>query len=296
MTHRQAVLTMMAVTLMWSIAGVVTRQLEAARSFEITFWRSGFNAAALVLLLSWWRGPAALWHSLRHGGALLWVSGLCWCVMYTAFMVALTLTTVANVLITMALAPLFTALIARWLLGHRLAARTWCAIFVAGGGIAWMYGQQVGAGDARQMLGTAVALSVPVAAAVNWTLLQQRRDDAAANTGDMLPAVLIGALLSAALTLPLSWPFAASAHDVGLLALLGVVQLAIPCLLAVTAARVLSAPEAALLALLEVIFGVAWAWLGAGEAPGVAVLGGGALVLGALAANEAVALRQARAG
>jgi drug/metabolite transporter (DMT)-like permease len=79
--------------------------------------------------------------------------------------------------------------------------------------------------------------------------------------------VLIGAVLSALFTLPLAWPLAASPHDLGLLALLGVVQLAIPCLMAVSAARVLSAPEISLLGLLEVIFGVLWAWLGASEAP-----------------------------
>lgn len=289
MNHRQAVATMVVATLMWSIAGVVTRHLEAARAFEVTFWRSAFNALALVLLLSWQRGAPALWASLRGGGRLLWLSGLCWCVMYTAFMVALTLTTVANVLITMATAPLFTALIARVALGHRLALRTWVAIVVAGAGIAWMYGAQFSTAEARHLLGTAVALAVPVAAAVNWTLLQHVRGEAGQ---DMLPAVLIGAVLSALLTLPLALPFAASAHDVGLLALLGVVQLAIPCLMAVAAARVLSAPEASLLALLEVLFGVAWAWLGAGEAPGLPVLGGGALVLGALVANEALSLRR----
>lgn len=287
---------MLAVTLMWSIAGVVTRHLEAARSFEVTFWRSAFNALALVLLLSWQRGPRALWASLRGGGRSLWLSGLCWCVMYTAFMVALTLTTVANVLITMATAPLFTALGARFVLGHRLALRTWGAIVVAGLGIAWMYGQQVSASEARHLVGTAVALAVPVAAAVNWTLLQHVQGAPRGSGTDMLPAVLIGALLSALITWPLALPFAASAHDLGLLALLGVVQLAIPCLLAVAAARVLSAPEASLLALLEVVFGVAWAWLGAGEAPSAAVLGGGLLVLGALGANEALALRQRRLG
>ena len=84
------------------------------------------------------------------------------------------------------------------------------------------------------------------------------------------------------------------AHDIGLLGLLGVAQLAIPCLIAVAAARVLSAPEAALLSLLEIVFGVAWTWLGAGEAPGRHVLVGGALVIGALVANEALALRQRR--
>jgi drug/metabolite transporter (DMT)-like permease len=294
-THRQAVLVMIAVTLMWSIAGVVSRQLEHARSFEVTFWRSLFNALALVGMLAWLRGPAPLWRSLREGGRALWLSGLCWSVMFTAFMVAITLTTVANVLVTMAIAPLLTALVARLALGHRLAVRTWAAIVVAGLGIGWMYAGEVSGSDPRHLLGTAVALGVPVAAAVNWTLMQHiSRAARSSAVPDMLPAVLIGAVLSCVVTLPLSLPFAASASDLGWLAVLGVVQLAIPCLLAVSASRVLSAPEVSLLALLEVVFGVAWAWLGAGESPSVPVLGGGALVLAALAANEAVALRERR--
>ena len=285
---------MVVATLLWSIAGVVARQLEAARSFEVTFWRSAFNALALLVLLSALRGPAALWRSLRDGGRVLWLSGVAWAVMYTAFMLALTLTTVANVLVTMALAPLFTALLARLALKHRLATRTWGAILVAGLGIAWMYGSELSGGDPRHLLGTLVALAVPLAAAVNWTLLQHTASRGAGKSGhgDMLTAVLVGATLSALVTLPLALPFQASGHDLAWLGLLGVAQLAIPCLLAVTAARTLKAPEASLLSLLEVLFGVAWAWLGAGEAPSVAVLGGGALVLGALAANEALAMRR----
>jgi drug/metabolite transporter (DMT)-like permease len=103
----------------------------------------------------------------------------------------------------------------------------------------------------------------------------------------MLPAVLVGAVVSALLTLPLAWPMQASAHDLGLLALLGSVQLALPCLLVVRLSRVLPAPEIALLALLEVLFGVAWAWLWAGEQPSPRMLAGGLLVLAALVANEA---------
>ena len=289
MTHSRAVMTMIVVTLMWSIAGVVTRHLEAARSFEVTFWRSAFTVLALLILLPAIRGRATLTRSLREGGTTLWLSGICWCVMFTAFMVAITLTSVANVLITMASAPLMTALISRVFLGHRLAARTWAAIVVAGIGIAWMYAREFSAADPQHLIGTLIALAVPIAAAVNWVVIQHTRSNADV---DLLPAVLIGAALSALLTLPFSLPFAASAHDLGLLALLGVVQLAIPCLMSVAAARHLSAPEASLLALLEVIFGVAWAWLGAGETPALHVLGGGAMVLIALAANEAIALRQ----
>ena len=289
MTHSRAVMTMIVVTLMWSIAGVVTRHLEAARSFEVTFWRSAFTVLALLILLPAIRGRATLARALREGGRTLWLSGVCWCVMFTAFMVAITLTSVANVLITMASAPLMTALISRLFLGHRLAGRTWAAIVVAGIGIAWMYAREFSAADPRHLAGTLIALAVPIAAAVNWVVIQHTRSNADV---DLLPAVLVGAALSALVTLPFSLPFAASVHDLGLLALLGVVQLAIPCLMSVAAARFLSAPEASLLALLEVIFGVAWAWLGANEAPAPHVLGGGALVLVALAANEAIALRQ----
>lgn len=289
MTHSRAVLTMIVVTLMWSIAGVVTRHLEAARSFEVTFWRSAFTVLALAIMLPAIRGRETLVRSLRAGGKTLWLSGLCWCVMFTAFMVAITMTSVANVLITMASAPLLTALISRVFLGHRLVVRTWAAIVVAGIGIAWMYAREFSAADPQHLMGTLIALAVPIAAAVNWVTIQHTRRNADV---DLLPAVLIGAALSALATLPFALPFEASAHDLGLLALLGVVQLAIPCLMSVAAARHLSAPEASLLALLEVIFGVAWAWLGAGETPAVHVLGGGAMVLIALAANEAVALRQ----
>ena len=295
LTHPQALAAMVLATLMWSIAGVVSRQLEAARSFEVTFWRSAFNAVALLPLLAWLRGPRAVAARLRSGDAALWLSALCWCVMYTAFMVALTLTTVANVLITMALGPLFTALVARLALGHRLEPRTWGAIAAAGAGIAWMYGREVGASAGGHVPGIAVALAVPLAAAVNWTLLQHleaRARKAGHASGDMLPAVLLGATLSALITLPLAWPLAASGADIAWLALLGFVQLAIPCVLAVLAARTLAAPEVSLLALLEVLFGVLWAWLGAGEAPSAAVLGGGSLVLAALVLNEAAALRR----
>lgn len=294
MTHRRAVALMVLVTLLWSIAGVVTRHLDAARSFEVTFWRSLFNALGLAVALTAMRGPA-LWRGLLTAPRVVWISGLCWSVMFTAFMVAITLTTVANVLVTMAIGPLVTALFARVFLHHKLPARTWAAIAVGGLGIAWMFGREAGAG--MSLAGTLFALAVPLAAATNWTLLQHIGHgsgdlDSDGAPQDMLPAVLIGALISALVTLPLAWPLEASTRDLGLLAMLGVVQLTIPCLLVVRLTRELPAPEIALLGLLEVIFGVTWAWLGAGEAPSSTALSGGALVLGALIANEALALRE----
>jgi drug/metabolite transporter (DMT)-like permease len=168
--------------------------------------------------------------------------------------------------------------------------RTWIAIFVAGLGIAWMFGEQFALGDARHLAGTAIALLVPIAGAINWTVVQ--RCQAQGLKIDLIPAVLVGAVLSTLGTLPLALPLSASHQDIAWLALLGLTQLAIPCVLSVICASVLKAPEISLLALLEVIFGIAWAWLGAGENPGSAVLLGGALVIGALVANEWIGLKQ----
>ena len=176
--------------------------------------------------------------------------------------------------------------------------------YIGGAGIAWMFGEQaLGAGaQPGALLGALVALGVPIAGAGNWVLLQYLHERHAADPAiaepDMLPAVLLGAAMSAALTLPLALPLRATAHDIGLLALLGVVQLAIPCMLVIRVAKVLSAPEVSLLGLLEVIFGVLWAWWGAGEAPGPQALAGGALVVAALVANELAGLlsRRARLG
>lgn len=288
LTHSQAVALMVAVALMWSIAGVVTRHLESARSFEVTFWRSFFTLLSLLVILPVFQGRQ-VFSRIRHAGRYLWISGVCWSVMFTAFMLALTMTSVANVLVTLALGPLLTAVVARVFIGHRIPPRTWTAIAVAGVGIAWMYGQQLSLGGFEQFAGTLVALLVPIAAAVNWTVVQ--RSQAHGEKIDLVPAVLVGAAISSLMTLPLAFPFAATGRDLVLLALLGLVQLAIPCVLAVICARVLKAPEVSLLALLEIIFGILLAWVGAGEVPAASVLTGGLLVIGALVANELMGWR-----
>jgi drug/metabolite transporter (DMT)-like permease len=152
-----------------------------------------------------------------------------------------------------------------------------------------MYADQVGSGS---LLGTLVALCVPIAGATNWTVTQHSHEQG--HDVDLVPAVLVGAVISSLITLPLALPFQASAHDVTLLAFLGAGQLALPCVLSVWCAKALKAPELSLLQLLEVIFGILLAWVGANEVPSHAVLMGGALVIGALVVNEVVGWRSRR--
>jgi drug/metabolite transporter (DMT)-like permease len=286
LTHNRAVFLMVLVALMWSTAGVVTRHLESAHSFEVTFWRSFFTVVSLSLLLPLVSGRD-VFAKLRHASPAFWVSSVCWSVMFTAFMVALTLTSVGNVLVTMSMGPLLTAVMARIFIGHQIPGRTWVAVLVAGIGIVYMHASQMGS---ITLWGTLVALCVPVAGATNWTVTQHAHDKG--HDVDLMPAVWVGGVISCIVTLPLALPLQATAHDVALLGLLGVFQLAVPCLLSVRVAQVLKAPEVSLLQLLEVIFGILLAWWGAGEEPGRAVVLGGALVIGALLVNELIGWRQ----
>jgi drug/metabolite transporter (DMT)-like permease len=280
MLHARAVAWMVAATVLWSTAGLVTRWLERAQSFEVTFWRSLFAAVSMAGILAFTRRRDA-WAVVRGAGWPGILSGLMFCTMFTCFMVALTRTTVANALVVNSLYPVFAALLSALVLGTMLHAYTWVAIGVATGGMAYMFASGLGDG----LSGTLIAFVVPVAGAVNIVTLRKWGRNV-----DLVPAVLLGAVFSALVTLPFALPLQASAHDIAWLAALGMFQLALPCMLLVMASRYLPPAEVALLSLLEVVLGTLWAWLGAGETPGRATLVGGVIVLLAIAANEAIAL------
>jgi drug/metabolite transporter (DMT)-like permease len=272
---------MVIAPLLWSSAGVVTRHIERAAAFEQVFWRSLFAFAFVALALLFTKKHPI--NALRKAGLAGLFSGAMWAVMFTAFVLALSLTSTANTLVTMSVSPLLTVLFARMALSDPVPLRTWVAAAAAGAGIVWMFGSSMD--DSGHVAGMLVAFFVPVAAALNVVVLR-----ASAAKVDLIPAVMLGGALSCLVALPLALPFSASPKDLLLLASLGIFQLGLPCMLLVIASRALLAPELALLGLLEVVLGPLWAWLGAGETPAAATLAGGAIVLAALAGNEAAAL------
>jgi drug/metabolite transporter (DMT)-like permease len=284
-TRATGLALMVAAPVLWSSAGVVTRHIQSAAPFEQVFWRSLFAFAfVLSILVVQKKHP---WKAVRAAGLPGFASGLMWAVMFTAFLFALSMTTTANALVVMAVSPLLTAIFAWFFLKDPLPARTWIAAGAALLGIAWMFSAQLSAHYA----GMAVAFIIPVAAAINVVVLRASHAHL-----DLVPAVMLGGALSCLIALPFALPFSATARDIVLLAFLGFFQLGLPCMLLVLASRALTAPEIALLGLLEVVLGPLWAWLGAGEEPGRATLLGGTVVLAALVMNELAAFKRAPAG
>lgn len=278
MSRGGALALMVAAPVLWSSAGVVARHIERAQPFEQVFWRSLFAFLFVAGVLVARRSSPI--KALVRAGIPGLASGLMWALMFTAFLFALSMTTTANALVVMALSPLLTAMFAWFFLNDPLPARTWIAAGAAALGIAWMFSAQLSAHYA----GMAVAFIIPVAAALNVVVLR-----ASHSRLDLVPAVMLGGALSCLIALPFGLPLSASGRDIALLAFLGFFQLGLPCIFLVLASRALTAPEIALLGLLEVVLGPLWVWLVVGEEPGRATLLGGTVVLAALVMNELAA-------
>jgi len=280
--HRIAVLLMIGATMCWASAGVLVRNMRLTDGWEITFWRSLF----MTIFLGGWL-------ALQHRGSVLakvhavglpgLISAVLLTAMYVGFILALSQTTVANTLVVTSSAPFFSALFGSLALRERVAGRTWLAMTVATSGIVLMFVEALSGEGWKGML---LALVVPVAFGINVVILRRMHASV-----DMIPGILLSGVLSMAVTLPMALPFEANGPDLGLLAVMGALQLGLGCALMVIASRHLAAAEIGLTSILEIVFGTLSVWLLVGERPGSAALLGGAMVIGALAANQLVALR-----
>lgn len=280
--RRKGVLLMVGAGLCWSLGGILVRNVRAADPFEIIVWRSVFMAIFLVATIALMNRGRVI-GSVRDMGAAGVLSGALLASTFFFFILSITRTTAANTFVLMSTVPFFVAVFALLFLGERVGARTWAAIAVALAGIGMMFAEGVEAG---RLEGNLLALGVPLAAALNVVLLRRQRKRV-----DMVPAVLLAGLFSIVAALPFALPLTASAADLGVLALMGFIQLGLGCVLMTLATRHLAAGEIGLLALLETILGPIWVWIGIGERPSDLALVGGVIVLAALAVDSLPALR-----
>jgi drug/metabolite transporter (DMT)-like permease len=193
------------------------------------------------------------------------------------YILSITRTTAANTFVLMSVSPFFMALLGRIFLGERVNLRTWGAIAVALVGIVIMFHAGI---DAGQSFGNILALGIPTALAFNVVVL--RRAGTAVN---MVPAVLLAAILATIVSLPPAWPLTPTVRDLVVLWIMGWLQLGTGCVLMTMAARHLPAREIGLLALLETTLGPIWVWVGIGERPSDLALIGGMIVVAALLVN-----------
>jgi drug/metabolite transporter (DMT)-like permease len=267
-----------------SFGGLILRHVESADIWLMVFYRSSaFAGTLLVFLAVVYRGRLVRPFLAvgREGVAValaLGAGSIC-------YLVAIDLTTVANVVFILGAGPLLTALLGRLVLGERVRPVTWIAMAAALCGIALMVVEGLGSGH---LAGNVVAFGAAVAFAVMVVAIRR------AKSVDMVPASCLGGLMGAAASATMIGGFGISGHDLGLAILLGSAQLGAGFLLITLGTRRVPAAEVPLLALTEVVLAPIWVWLWVSEAPGRLTLLGGAVVLAAVLGQAIVRLRRER--
>lgn len=270
----------------WSFGGAIARFLEVTDSWTIIFWRS---LCAAIFLLGFMfrrdglRGTAGLFRDMGWAGVGV---GMCFATASTSFIVALSHTTVANILLMQAGAPLFAALMMFLLFRERVGTGTWVAIAAVMSGITVMVSDSLD--GSVSPIGDGLALLIALAFALA-TVLTRRHAHVR-----MMPAVCLGTLITLVAGFALAGNLQVSAADAAWLFVFGALNLALGMMFFVTGVRLLPAAVAALISTAEPVLGPIWVWLVHGEVPVGRTLLGGAIVIGALLAHLAWQMRQPR--
>lgn len=270
--RRTGLLLIIAAAFAFSTAGLFTR-LIAVDAWTILFWRGMFGGAFIF-------AGIALTQRARLGtafAAIGWAGIYCTaCSAFStiAFIHALRLTSVADVLLINATAPFIAAAFGWALTRERQRRSTLLAAFLALGGVGVMMNGAYAHGN---LLGDLLALLTVALFASMMVVMRARRDVS------MLPATCLSAFAAALLVLPLAQPLQVSASEFGVLALFGTMQFGLGLLLLTVGMRMVSATQAALWGNLELPVAPLLVWIGFGEVPPPATWFGGAIVLAAVA-------------
>ena len=260
-------------------------RLIQAEPLVVAFWR-GTSAGVIILIgVLIFKGPAAIRASLSTGWA-----GVAYVVLMGStapgFVLAITQTSVANVVFIFASMPVFSALFAWVFLGERIGRRmvlTMLGVFVGLGILA--YGSQDS--EIASWKGDAWAVFVSAAYAAGLTAVRKLKDIS------MIPAIPLSYIGAGLVFLPFISPMAPVAEQWHLLALHGIFIAIATCFLTL-GPRYISTPEVSLLILLESVLAPLLVWIVIGEDPGHWALVGGAVVIGVLIVSNIVLLMRRR--
>jgi len=261
---------------LWSLGGIIVREIEVATQWQLLFYRSVALAVTLFGFLAARRRGHVMRTFQAAGGAGI-VAGMCLAASFICFIFSITHTTVANTLFLLSSAPFLSAALGRILLGERIRSSMWAIMSVAFIGIALMVWESLGAGHLfGDLTGLGAALGFS-----GFTVALRR-----GKTVEMLPAICIagtfGALVAGAIALPLENGLVIPWHDVLLCVLYGGAVLGLGLIMYTAGSRYVAAAELTLLSLTEVVLGPIWVWLSIGEVPGGMTLLGGMILLGAI--------------
>ena len=263
-------------TLGWSLSGLFVRFMPELDGWQINCWRGFWTCTALLCFLVAQYGSEAFSLFRRIPLAALLLSAGFFAFGSTMYVISLTLASVGVVSVIGATSPLFAGLFSPWVTGERPGVASWVAALLAVAGTAVIGWDKLEGGHLGALL---ICLLVPFCFA-SQTLTLRRWSNI-----DMVPAICFGGLVSflgaglVGFFFHSGGGFAVSFRGVALLALMAVVQLAIPLVFYAKGARSVPAITLSLIAMLDAVLNPLWPWIFVGEIPERPAFIGGAVIL-----------------
>jgi DME family drug/metabolite transporter len=276
-------------TLGWSLSGLFVRWVPGLDGWTVNGYRAPAMSICLLLYLALrYRGDLLrhLWP--RQPQALL-IVGAFFGIGSTLYVYALTMGNVASVSVLGATSPIFAAMLAWLFMRERTTIVSMAATFVALVGVAIVVQAEMSA-LATGFAASVISLGFAFCFAGQTVTLRQYRDL------EMMPGIVLGGLMVFAFVLVFVGLPQLPLEDVGLLALMGLVQLALPLILFAEGAKHVPVVPAILISLADVVLNPFWVWLAHGEEPPSGTFVGGALILSAVIGATLYENRRQRVG
>ena len=255
-----------------SWGGFIIKSFEEASVWQILLLRSFFFMIALVgfLAATYKKDTISI---LKDAGFPAVLGGLVLSFSFIAFVVAMTNTTVANVVFIISTQTMFLAIFGYFYLKEKVSLMSFISILLAMSGITIMVGDSLASGS---FFGNLVALAIPINFSILVMIIRKNKNL------DMVPAIFYSGIFSVIYGLILSESFVFTNHDILMGFFLGVPQLAFGFISITIGSRSTSSATIGLLMLTETICAPIWVLLFLNEIPPVSTLIGGFIIIVAI--------------
>ena len=255
-----------------SWGGFIIRSFEEATVWQILLLRSVFFMIALMffLLVTYKKNTIKI---IKDAGFPAVLGGLVMSLSFIAFVVSMSITTVANVVFIISTQTVFLAIFGYFYLKEKVSLISFISILLAMGGIIIMVGDSLSTGS---FLGNIVALAIPINFSILVMIIRKNKNL------DMVPAIFYSGIFSIIYGLILSESFVFTGHDILMGFFLGVPQLAFGFICITIGSRTTPSTTIGLLMLTETLFAPVWVWIFLNEIPPLSVLIGGCVIITAI--------------
>ncbi len=255
-----------------SWGGFIIRSFEEASIWQILFLRSFFFLLALIAFL-FVTYKKNTFNIIKDSGLPGLLGGFVLSFSFVAFVVAMSNTTVANVVFIISTQTMFLAIFGYFYLKEKVSVIGLISILLAMSGIIIMVGDSISGGS---LFGNIVALAIPINFAILVMIIRK-------NTKvDMVPAIFYSGIFSLIYGFFLAESFEFTKHDLWMGFLLGVPQLAVSFICITIGSRTVESATVGILMLMETLCAPLWVWLFLNEIPPISVFIGGAVIISAI--------------